>query len=271
MNTCKNCNNKFRGQYCNNCGQKASTGKLTFRSVIDNLAYGITNCDTGILFTYKELFTRPGRMFADFIAGKRVIYFKPFPMLIVTAGLYSLLTELIIPGSSTENILKINSEIAEIANPNFLEKLLINLDKWSKTSMSFISIISIPIFALACKWAFYSKKRPNYNFTEYTFICAYLACQRLMLGLILRIPMLVFSNDTELHGKWLIGFSTVCFGFTVWDFKQLFELRKRAAIGRTILMFLYWLFIAIVILAVCIYLIVIIHNLINPDDPYILE
>lgn len=264
MNTCKNCHHKFKGRYCNNCGQKASTGRLTLRSVMDNLAYGMTNCDTGILFTYKELFTRPGRMCADYIEGKRVTYFSPFPMLIVTAGFYGLLSGFLLPGSLVVPEL---IETAETVDATFWSRLYNNLHNWKETSMSFAAILTLPFFALASTWAFRSKKRLNYNFTEYLFIYAYFACQRLMVGLALKLPFLLYTNDTELHGKKFLGFWAIYFGFTVWDLKQLIGLKTWPAITRTLLMYVYWAMIAIVLFIIICALTIVIHNLGNPSDP----
>lgn len=135
---CKNCGTEFSGNYCNNCGQKAKVGRLTFRSVIDNWAYGLTNCDTGILYTCKELFTRPGHMLADYIRGKRVIYFQPFPMLFITAGLYGLISQIFLPEKEIE--------VAPIATElTFWGRFFQLLAHWASTSMSLVAIATLPI------------------------------------------------------------------------------------------------------------------------------
>lgn len=288
---CKNCGNRYEGNYCNQCGQKAKIGKLTLRSVIDNWAYGLTNCDTGILFTYKELFTRPGHMLADYIRGKRVIYFQPFPMLFITAGLYGLLSEILLPSVEKESV-----PVATIMT--FQDRFLHILSGWIHTSMSFTVIITLPVFAWAaqctfrnphfhpyipntfqlttawfyqrlfrtgknyfhqlsdylftstyiCRNKYLHRKKYDYNFTEYIFIFAYIACQRLVIGIFLTLPILVFTNEPKLVGGWSTLVYSIYFFLIVWDFKQLFNLSIWKATKKAILLFLNGLLIILLLL-----------------------
>lgn len=253
-NICKNCGTKFTGNYCNTCGQKADTGKLTFRSVIDNWAYGLTNCDTGILFTYKELFTRPGRMLADYISGKRVIYFKPFPMLFITAGLYGLLTQILVPEAATPTVL--NPEIVspgtqtvKPADPSFWSRIFHYFYEWANTSMAFSVIITLPLYAWAARCTFRIKKGYLYNYTEYLFIFAYMACQRLVVGIFLEIPLLIYTGKNEIEGNWSTLLYLVYFSLTAWDLGQLFKFSVKKTIKKTIQLYLYW-FLGILLLLV---------------------
>lgn len=96
---CKNCNHAFAGSYCPNCGQHKDTPRFVLRSAIQNILGGITNIDHGFGYTLIELLVRPGYMIHDFIAGKRVRYFRPFQTLFVLAAIYILLVQLIDPGA----------------------------------------------------------------------------------------------------------------------------------------------------------------------------
>lgn len=278
QHTCKNCGNPYEGNYCNHCGQKAKVGKLTLRSVLDNWAYGLTNCDTGILFTYKELFTRPGHMLADYIHGKRIIYFQPFPMLFITAGLYGLLTEVLVPEALKENTITVTATLT------FLERFLHLLSTWVHTSMSLLAIITLPLFAWAAQctfrnphyhpytynrrqfisswvyyWLIHTKrnrlntlsdylfistyrtrikylltKKYGYNFTEYIFIFAYIACQRLVIGILIVIPLLLYTHSKELTGWYNASVYFIYFLFLFWDFKQLFSLSLWKTFRKTV-------------------------------------
>lgn len=100
--TCRNCGNTFTGQYCNRCGQDRNTPRFTHHSAIRNILCGMTNIDHGFGYTLIELVTRPGYMINDFIAGKRVRYFRPFQTLFVLAAVYILLVQFIDPGALKE-------------------------------------------------------------------------------------------------------------------------------------------------------------------------
>jgi len=273
---CKNCGNQYEGNYCNQCGQKSKVDKLTLRSVVDNWAYGLTNCDTGILFTYLQLFTRPGHMLADYIEGKRVIYFQPFPMLFITAGLYGLLSEILLVPDTTEVTAPINASIS------FSERFMHLVSTWIYTSPSLSAILSLPFFAWAAKMTFrnpsyrpYStsphqywnvwlcfwctsigkrqnqslsdylftaiytsrlkylkKKKYGYNFTEYIFIFAYIACQRLVVGILFVLPLLVYTHSRHLTGNLYLLTSFIYFLLLIWDFKQLFHLTTSKTIKK---------------------------------------
>ena len=146
---CKNCGARYKGNYCNQCGQRAKVGRLTLRSVIDNWAYGLTNCDRGILFTFKELFIRPGHMLADYVSGKRIIHFQPFPMLFITAGFYGLMSQILLPAKPVE-------AVQTVTDLTFWERFFNLLEQWIDSSMSLTAIVTLPFFAWASRLAFYT-------------------------------------------------------------------------------------------------------------------
>ena len=89
--TCINCHKTFEGKFCNHCGQKGDSERLTFHSVWHDLQHGLLHFDKGIFFTIKELFSRPGHSIREYIEGKRVKHFKPISLVIVLATIYGFL------------------------------------------------------------------------------------------------------------------------------------------------------------------------------------
>ncbi len=194
---CKNCGARYKGNYCNQCGQRAKVGRLTLRSVIDNWAYGLTNCDRGILFTFKELFIRPGHMLADYVSGKRIVHFQPFPMLFITAGFYGLMSQILLPAKPVE-------AVQTVTDLTFWERFFNLLEQWIDSSMSLTAIVTLPFFAWASRLAFYTppfhpygpgtrkglsawiyyhtlpprKRSYNYTLSDYRFIATYHARYR---------------------------------------------------------------------------------------------
>ncbi len=65
--TCKNCQNTFHGAYCNACGQSAHTDKIDKHFLYHEIQHGLLHVDSGIVYTTKELFTRPGHAIREFI------------------------------------------------------------------------------------------------------------------------------------------------------------------------------------------------------------
>lgn len=104
---CKNCGHTFTGNYCNHCAQSKEVQQFNFRSGILHALGGLSNIDRGFGYTLLELLYRPGYMINDFIAGKRVRYFRPFQTLFVLAAVYILLVQFIDPDAlKKENTVK---------------------------------------------------------------------------------------------------------------------------------------------------------------------
>jgi hypothetical protein len=87
--TCKNCNNQFTGNYCNICGQKASTHRLNLAHILHDFFHALTHVDKGFLFSAKELIIRPGHSIREYIEGKRLKLSNPLLMILIVGGLCS--------------------------------------------------------------------------------------------------------------------------------------------------------------------------------------
>lgn len=73
--TCKNCATEYTGNYCPQCGQSCKVERFTIKSVISNIMelWGWGN--RSMPRTLLHLFTRPGFMINDYLAGRRQPYF----------------------------------------------------------------------------------------------------------------------------------------------------------------------------------------------------
>ena len=71
---CKNCGTEFEGNFCNHCGQKSTVGRLTWKSVWDNLLHGIFHVDNTFVKTTRTLVVHPDRLISDYFAGRRKGY-----------------------------------------------------------------------------------------------------------------------------------------------------------------------------------------------------
>lgn len=84
---CKNCNNTFSGNYCNNCRQSANTHRITWHEIGHNLFHAFFHADKGLLFTIKQMVIRPGIAIREYIEGKRAYHFNPLLFLILAGTL----------------------------------------------------------------------------------------------------------------------------------------------------------------------------------------
>lgn len=233
---CKNCGHIVEGNYCGNCSQSADTARFKTKSFFDDLAYGITNSNRGILYTLCSLFTRPGYMMAEYLAGKRVRHFRPMPMLVILAGLYGLLNHFCEINILDANVNPDVEELKTIAK-TYSNPIIKTIVDWVK-STTFTTIIMLPMYALASMAVFRKTVSVRYNFAEYLFMGAYMACQRLIV-LIVLIPYEYFDNrydDMPISHTFLTVL--IFLGLAAWDFKQFFGLKTMKAIRKTVNMFL---------------------------------
>jgi len=176
---CKNCHQIFKGHYCNNCGQPAETHKINAHFLWHDIQHGLLHFDKGILYSLKQLFTRPGHSIREFIEGKRVHHFKPLSLVVVLATLYGLLY----------HFFHINT--FEAAKTSDIDSDYLN--EWFATHFSWVTVASIPIYTIGTYLVF---RKQGYNFVEFFVLNTFKAAQRISVQLV-TMPILIFLNHTS--------------------------------------------------------------------------
>jgi len=90
MNNCSNCNDELTGKYCSNCGQAVSVKRIDGHYIIHEIEH-VLHFERGILYTIRELLTKPGKSVREFIAENRGRLVKPIIFIIVTSLLYTII------------------------------------------------------------------------------------------------------------------------------------------------------------------------------------
>lgn len=88
---CLNCGNTFVGNYCNQCGQKYTVARITWKELFHNVPHMLFHLDDGFFYTIKQLVVKPGQTIREYLGGKRKYHYNPFVMLLLLAGLCSTL------------------------------------------------------------------------------------------------------------------------------------------------------------------------------------
>ena len=91
---CKNCSEQVDQKYCPNCGQKATTGRISLPGLIRDLPHAVFHIDKGILFNVVQLFKRPGPAIIDYLDGKRKNFFHPASYLVIALVLNYLVVKI---------------------------------------------------------------------------------------------------------------------------------------------------------------------------------
>jgi hypothetical protein len=72
--------------FCGQCGQKASTRRMTMHDIGHDLVHAFTHADHSVFSLVRALATRPGKVAREYVDGRRKLYFNPFTFLIIVVG-----------------------------------------------------------------------------------------------------------------------------------------------------------------------------------------
>jgi hypothetical protein len=88
---CKNCELRFRGNYCPNCRQSSEVHRITWHDIGHHFVHALFHVDKGLLYTVNEMLFRPGKTISEYLNGKRAYHFNPFLFLLLLGATASLL------------------------------------------------------------------------------------------------------------------------------------------------------------------------------------
>lgn len=91
--TCANCNHSYEGDYCPVCGQKNDVGRVSWKSVGQELIkiWGMES--RSLLSSVLQLLGRPGYLIGDYISGSRQVCYSPVSMLFVMAVIVTIIVQ----------------------------------------------------------------------------------------------------------------------------------------------------------------------------------
>ena len=234
--TCKNCGLTYSGHFCSNCGQPAATHKLNLHFIWHDIQHGFFHFDKGVLFTAKQLFTRPGDSIREFIEGKRVKHFKPISLVIILATFYGLLRHLfhfsILDKKSVSEIQGVDYE---------------NLNEWISHHYSWIILLSIPMFSVA---SFVVFRKQGYNFIEHFVLNSYMASQRLIFRIAI-FPVIKYFSQSENITLFVDFLMLMDIVFIFWSYITFFQnLSKVKAFIFSIYTYLLFLVVFFIVLLI---------------------
>lgn len=112
--TCKNCETETTSEYCPNCGQRTAIHKVTLNETFQDVINGLFSLDAPLWMTVKTLVVNPGKLFRDFLSGKRKTYYKPVSFFILTTIIF-VLTKALLNYDPMQNIAQAQHESLDIS------------------------------------------------------------------------------------------------------------------------------------------------------------
>ncbi len=88
--TCASCGYPLRLNYCEKCGEKRLVPEKDFslKKFLEQTIDGFTHFDSKFLKSFGALLFRPGKLTAEYIAGRRNIYMKPVQVFIIAVVIF---------------------------------------------------------------------------------------------------------------------------------------------------------------------------------------
>jgi hypothetical protein len=90
LELCLNCGTPLSGQYCGNCGQRATSRLISVWELLRDAFGDLLEVDSRLWRTLTPLMVRPGRLTLDYLEGARARYMPPFRMYLVLSIVFFL-------------------------------------------------------------------------------------------------------------------------------------------------------------------------------------
>lgn len=91
---CQNCGAPLSGPYCSACGQRDIDYTRSFGHILEDALEGFLHFDGKFALSARYIFTRPGFLTREFIAGRRVRYTHPVRFYVFASFLFFAVTAL---------------------------------------------------------------------------------------------------------------------------------------------------------------------------------
>ncbi len=213
---CKNCNKEINSKFCPNCGQPTSLKRIDGHYIAHEIEH-VLHFERGILYTIRELITKPGQNIRNYLSENRSRLVKPVIFIIVTSLIYTLISHFFHIEEEYVNF----KGLEKSASGSILE--------WIHGNYGYASILTGIFIAIWLKVFF---KKYKYNFYELV----------IMLCFVQGISMLIFAIFALLEGIFhikLLSFAgTLGVLYMTWAIGNFFEERKFWNYGKALISFL---------------------------------
>lgn len=205
---CLNCKSEVLHDYCPHCGQKKSTHRYSIKHFIaHDFVHGVWHVDKGILFTLKELFTRPGHSIREYIQGKRVNYFSFVTLIILLLTLTAMLAPYV------------HVKASDLVSPQS-RAMMNSIEEYMAAHPKQVLIISIPVYALFSIMWF---RRSGVNFSEHLVLNSYRVIPELIIGLVISAVTIFYTNTSVIALLYFGVLSIFSFVYSIWFYYQFFS------------------------------------------------
>lgn len=227
---CLNCSTQFEGHYCNECGQKSSDLRYSFKGIISDLFLSVLHVEKkGLPHTVRELTLRPGEAINNVIRGQRLYLYPPFKYLVLMGFaviIFSLRYKFFHSDyTQTENLNNFLEDILAKEHVAYLDEFF----KFAEEKATILNIASIPIFSVI-SWAFITNRK--FNIAENLIINTFITAQQLFFLLALVPVIEIFPG---FKAEIIFVYSIAIVVYNIFVYVQLMPKNKVATAFRSLI------------------------------------
>jgi len=219
---CKNCGTPLIDAYCHKCGQKASTSRITLKSLGHEIVHSLTHIERGFFYTILELFIHPGKVINGYLSGKRVNYHKPFGLYFFWVAIFLLV----------DNILKEKAHYLtgiDLFPGAPLYETTIKVFPYYEHYIALINLPLVVIVPLIVYPLFF--KRLGYNYAEVVIMEIYIGLTGYIIAIFVEVFGVLFNTHTFIQNNQIVLIAVAL--FQSW---ALFDIIKRSPYWKSILL-----------------------------------
>ncbi|MBP8033046.1 MAG: DUF3667 domain-containing protein [Bacteroidia bacterium] len=201
---CKNCNADITSNFCPDCGQPTKLKRIDGKYIVHEIEH-VLHFERGILYTIRELLTKPGENIRKYLSENRSRLIKPIIFIILTSLIYTLVSHFF------------HIEDEYINYGGFEKSSIGSFFNWSQNNYGYYNILISVFIAIWLKVFF---KKYKYNYYELL----------IMLCFVMGISMLIFSVfaviEVLLHIKLVYISGIIGVIYLSWAMGNFFEKKK---------------------------------------------
>lgn len=232
---CLNCRAPLAGRFCAACGQRSDIRRMDWRWLWDEFMTSVLVVDRGILFTIRQLFSRPGHALREYIEGRRKPHFKPLAFVALPAALYSLLYLWFFQVDPV--ILGLPPEAKRIGDV---------MNQLMGDYYALIELGTVPMLSLFTWLAFRSW---GHHYVEHVVMNAFLSGQRILINILL-LPFNLLGS-TAMFSATSFAFLAYAVAFVL-AFRQVYQSRPSGSVVGRILLVVMMLAVTLIVVPIMI-------------------
>ena len=223
---CKNCQTNITGvsKFCNSCGAKVVTERITVKSLISDVSQNIFGWDNKFFSSIKNLVLNPGIMLREYLDGTRKKYINPFTFLVICMAI-----NLFFFNTYEDDFVRINQDSIEkqvdIMVPmmkskmgdnfntvEFKEQQLAFSEKTTRIILKYFNLFTLLMLPLYAFFAYLIYSKP-YNYGEHLVVTTYIQGFSFLTGtFIFLISILTYPSVYSLTLPLLVFYYTYTYG-----------------------------------------------------------